>query len=104
MLTKNTDYIWMPPVVLARKFLSIQLRAGLTAGFAKRGSAYYYNIPEKRAQERRRVKAAEQEYVNFESRWRTKPRSRESQVQPTQSLSTTSVSVGLRGLLKSSTI
>jgi hypothetical protein len=52
MLTKGTDYIWMRPALLARKFRSIELRAGLPSSHAKRGSAYDYNIPEKRAEER----------------------------------------------------
>jgi hypothetical protein len=43
MLTKGTDYIWMGPALLARKFRSIELRAGLPASHAKRGSAYDYN-------------------------------------------------------------
>lgn len=29
MLTKGTDYIWMRPALLARKFRSIEVRAGL---------------------------------------------------------------------------
>lgn len=76
MLTKGTDYIWMRPALLARKFRSIELRAGLPASHAKRGSAYDYNIPEKRAEERSRVEVAEQNYANFASRWRAKPRAK----------------------------
>lgn len=76
MLTKGTDYIWMRPALLARKFRSIELHAGLPTSHAKRGSAYDYNIPEKRAEERNRVEAAEQNYANFASRWRTKPRTK----------------------------
>ncbi|MGY3387660.1 transposase [Bradyrhizobium sp. USDA 3311] len=40
MLTKSTDYIWTRPALLARKFRSIELRAGLPTSHAKRGSAY----------------------------------------------------------------
>lgn len=76
MLTKGTDYIWMRPALLARKFRSIELRAGLPPSHAKRGSAYDYNIPEKRAEERSRVQVAEQNYANFASRWRAKPRAK----------------------------
>ncbi len=72
MLTKGTDYIWMRPALLARKFRSIELRAGLPTSHAKRGSAYDYKIPEKRAEERARVECAEQEYTRFTSRWRAK--------------------------------
>ena len=83
MLTKDTDYIWMRPALLARKFRSIELRAGLPTSHATRGSAYDYNIPAKRAEERVRVECAEQEYAKFASRWRTKPRSRKSTVPAT---------------------
>jgi hypothetical protein len=51
MLTRDTDYIWVRPALLARKFRSIELRAGLPPNRAKRGSAYDYNISEKRAME-----------------------------------------------------
>lgn len=63
MLTKSTDYIWTRPALLARKFRSIELRAGLPTSHAKRGSAYDYNIPGKRAEERARVESAEKEYL-----------------------------------------
>lgn len=83
MLTKSTDDIWMRPALQARKFRSIELRAGLPTCYAKRGSAYDYNIPEKRAEERGRVEKAEREYATFASGWRAKPRARKTQVQPT---------------------
>lgn len=72
MLTKETDYIWVRPGLLARKFRTIELRAGLPAGHAKRGSAYDYNIAEKRAAERARSEAAERDYARFTSKWRTR--------------------------------
>ncbi|WP_439406745.1 IS110 family transposase [Bradyrhizobium sp. DASA03076] len=83
MLTKSTDYIWTRPALLARKFRSIELRAGLPTSHAKRGSAYDYNIPAKRAEERARVESAEKEYTRFTSRWRAKPRSRHSKTSAT---------------------
>ncbi len=76
MLTKGEDYIWVRPALLARKFRSIELKAGLPPERSKRGAAYDYNIPEKRAAERVRVEGAEEAYADFTSRWRTKPRSR----------------------------
>ena len=81
LLTKKTDYIWLRPALLARKFRSIELRAGSPTSYAKRGAAYNYNIPEKRAEERTRVEAAEQSYANFTSRWRAKPRVRKTRPQ-----------------------
>jgi transposase len=82
MLTKGTDYVWMRPALLARKFRSIELRAGLPTSYAMRGSAYDYNIPEKRAEERARVEAAEQDYARFTSRWRSKPRIKKRTARP----------------------
>lgn len=76
MLTKGEDYIWVRPPLLARKFRSIELKAGLPSEHAKRGAAYDYNIPEKRAAERVRVEQAENAYADFNSRWRSKPRNR----------------------------
>ena len=54
MLTKKADYIWARPALLARKLRSVELRAGQPANRAQRGSAYDYNIPSKRAEERAR--------------------------------------------------
>jgi len=76
MLTKGEDYIWVRPALLARKFRSIELKAGLPPEHSKRGSAYDYNILEKCAAERVRVEKAEETYADFTSRWRTKPRGR----------------------------
>ena len=73
MLTKGEDYIWVRPALLARKFRSIELKAGLPTEHAKRGAAYEYNFPEKRAAERVRVEKAEQAYADFTVRWRTRP-------------------------------
>ncbi len=74
MLSKDTDYIWVRPALLARKFRTIELRAGLPAEHARRGAAYDYNISAKRAEERSRVEKAEAAYAAFTSRWRTRPR------------------------------
>lgn len=66
----------MRPALLARKFRSIELKAGLPPEPAKRGGAYDYNIPERRAAERVRVEKAVETYADFTARWRTKPRAR----------------------------
>lgn len=74
MLIKETDYIWVRPALLARKFRTVELRAGYPAEHAKRGAAYDYNIPEKRAEERSRVEVAERDYERFTARWKAQPR------------------------------
>lgn len=73
MLSKDTDYIWARPALLARKFRSVELRAGLPTSHATRGTAFDYNIPAKRAEERSRVEKAEAAYAAATSRWRTRP-------------------------------
>ena len=45
MLSKDADYIWTRPALLARKFRSVELRAGLPTRHARRGAAFDYNIP-----------------------------------------------------------
>lgn len=70
MLIKEADYIWARPALMAKKLRSVELRAGLPANHAKRGSAYDYNIRSKRAEERQRVEAAEVAYADFTERWR----------------------------------
>ncbi|KAA3442120.1 IS110 family transposase [Mesorhizobium sp. SARCC-RB16n] len=73
MLSKDTDYIWARPALLARKFRSVELRAGLPTSHARRGTAFDYNIPTKRAEERSRIEKAEAAYAAATSRWRTRP-------------------------------
>lgn len=70
MLIKEADYIWVRPALMAKKFRSVELRAGLPANHAKRGSAYDYNIMSKRTEECQRVEAAEVAYANFTEHWR----------------------------------
>jgi len=80
MLTRETDYIWARPALLARKFRSIELKAGLPAEHSKRGAAYDYNIKEKRVAERIRTEDAERDYVRFTARWRSRPIRRRSEM------------------------
>jgi transposase len=79
MLTKATDYIWARPALMARKFRSIELKAGALANRAQRGAAYDYNIPTRRAAERARVEEAEASYREFTERWH--PRGRRKSVE-----------------------
>ncbi|MGB5557280.1 MAG: transposase [Paracoccaceae bacterium] len=74
MLTKETDYIWVRPARVARKFGAIELKAGLPAEHSRRGIAYHYNIPEQRSAERKQAEDAEQRYARFTSCWRSRTR------------------------------
>ncbi|RUU45171.1 hypothetical protein EOC93_08030 [Mesorhizobium sp. M6A.T.Ce.TU.002.03.1.1] len=72
MLSKDADYIWTRPGLLARKFRSVELRAGLPTSHARRDTALDYNIPAKRAEERSRIEKAEAACATATSRWRTR--------------------------------
>ena len=78
MLSEDADYIWARPALLARKFRSAELRAGLPTKHARRGMACDYNIPAKRAEERTRVENGEAAYVDLTLRWRTRPKAKEA--------------------------
>ncbi|WMT87482.1 IS110 family transposase [Pelagibacterium sp. 26DY04] len=82
MLSKDADYIWSRPALLARKFRAAELRAGLPTKHARRGTAYDYNIPAKRAEEGARVEKAEAAYTELTSRWRTRPKGRKAVEKP----------------------
>ncbi|ESX09766.1 hypothetical protein X768_17445 [Mesorhizobium sp. LSJC265A00] len=73
MLSKDAEYIWARPALIARKFRSVELRAGLPTSHAWRGTAFDYNILAKRAEERSRVEKAEAASAAATSRWRTRP-------------------------------
>jgi hypothetical protein len=76
MLIKETAYIWARPALMARKLRSAELRARMPGNHAKRGAAYNYNIPSKRAEERQRVELAEADYARFAMNWRTRLKSK----------------------------
>jgi transposase len=73
MLTRASDYIWARPALMARKLRNVQLKMGAPANHARRGDAYDYNIPERRAAERAHVENAEAIYQRFTERWRKRP-------------------------------
>ena len=70
LLTKETDYQWTRPALVANKLRSMQLRAGQPARKGnKRGVAYAYNIKELRDREIELARHAEQAYERFVSQW-----------------------------------
>lgn len=76
MLSKDADNIWARPALLARKIRSVELRAGVPSRHARRGTAFDYNIPAKRVEERSRVEQAEAAYADVTSRWQQRPKAR----------------------------
>jgi hypothetical protein len=74
LLTKETDYLWQRPALVANKIRAMELQAGQPARKgSKRGPAYAYNIKELRDREIDVARHAEHAYEQFVSRWQ--PRS-----------------------------
>jgi transposase len=70
LLTKNTDYQWACPALVANKVRSMELQAGQpTRKGNKRGAAYAYNVKELRDREIELARHAEQAYERFVSQW-----------------------------------
>jgi transposase len=70
LLTKETDYQWTRPALVANKLRSMELQAGQLARKGnKRGVAYAYNIKELRDREIELARHAEQAYERFVSQW-----------------------------------
>jgi transposase len=74
LLTKEEDYLWARPALVAKKTREMQLRAGLpeTRG-SRRGAAYAYNVKALRDQERQIAEQAEKTYEQFVARWKMRP-------------------------------
>jgi len=70
LLTKDVDYQWSRPALVANKVRSMELQAGQpTKKGSKRGTAYAYNIKELRDREIELARHAEQAYERFVSQW-----------------------------------
>jgi transposase len=69
MLSKQEDYAWGRPTLLARKMRKIELVAGAEARRGQRGSAYDYNHPDLRHADRAVSEHAEQVYRRLMQHW-----------------------------------
>src|SRR3954468_12259166 len=70
LLTKDAEYQWVRPALVANKIRAMQLQAGQPARKGnKRGAAYAYNIKELRDREIDVARHAEHAYEQFVSRW-----------------------------------
>ncbi len=71
LLTKQTDYLWARPALVASKLRAMELQAGAPAKKGnKRGPAYAYNVKELRDREIDVARHAERVYEHFVSQWR----------------------------------
>ena len=77
LLSKDADYQWARPALVAHKIRAMQLQAGQPEKKGnKRGAAYAYNIKELRDREIDVARHAEHAYEQFVSRWQRRgPRS-----------------------------
>ena len=74
MLTKEQDYLWARPALVANKLRAMELQAGKPQKKGKkRGPAYAYNIKALRDQEMAIARQAEQSYERFAERWNARP-------------------------------
>ncbi len=79
LLTKNADYLWARPALVAAKTRAMELQAGQPQQKGnKPGSAHAYNIKALRDQEIAVAKKAEQAYEHFVGHWQ--PRQPKPQV------------------------
>ena len=80
LLTKEEDYAFARPALVAMKERQMQLKAGAKSrrGGNSPGAARDYSIKELREKERALVEQAEQAYVRFVSAWSEKPGERRS--------------------------
>lgn len=74
LLTKEADYLWARPALVAQKVRALELQAGKPAKKGnRRGAAYAYNVKELRDREKAIAEQAEHAYEQLVAGWRQKP-------------------------------
>lgn len=74
LLTKEADYLWARPALVAQKLRSLELQAGRPMRKGnKRGVAYAYNVKELRDREKVVAEQAERAYEQLVAGWRDRP-------------------------------
>jgi len=74
LLTKDQDYLWARPALIANKTRAMELQAGKPQKKGnQRGPAFAYNVKALRDQEMRIAEQAERNYARFVDRWKTRP-------------------------------
>nr|WP_206069783.1 IS110 family transposase [Novosphingobium olei] len=77
LLTKQTDYRWARPALVANKRRAMELKAGKPQRKGNQpGPAHAYNIKKLRDQEMEIARHAEQAYEQFVAQWETRPKVR----------------------------
>jgi len=71
LLTKETDYLWSRPALVAKKTRAMDLQAGAPARKGnRRGDAYAYNVKEPRNREIEVARHAQHAYEEFVRGWK----------------------------------
>src|SRR4029077_2065506 len=74
LLTKDEDYLWARPALVANKTRAMELQAGKPQKKGnRRGPAYAYNVKALRDQEMQIAEQAERNYARFVARWKSRP-------------------------------
>jgi len=74
LLTREADYLWARPALVAHKLRALELQAGRPMKKGnRRGPAYAYNVKTLRTQEMAIAEQAERAYQHFVARWQPKP-------------------------------
>ena len=74
MLTKEKDYLWERPSLVAHKMRGMELQAGKPQKKGNsRGPTYAYHVKELRHQEMNIARKAEESYEHFVGTWRPRP-------------------------------
>src|SRR3954453_6762812 len=74
LLTKEADYLWARPALVAQKLRGLELQSGRPSKKGnKRGSTYAYNVKELRDREKAIAEQAERAYEHLVASWRPKP-------------------------------
>lgn len=77
LLTKETDYRWVRPALVATKRRAMELRSGQPQRKGNQpGPAHAYNIKALRNQEMDVARHAEKAYEHFVAQWKTRPKVR----------------------------
>ena len=75
LLTKQADYCWARPALIANKRRAMELKAGRPqAKGNKPGPAYAYNVKALRNEELEIARQAERAYEQFVAQWENRPK------------------------------
>jgi transposase len=75
LLTKDSDYRWLRPALVANKRRAMELRSGQPHRKGNQpGPAHAYNVRALRKQEMNVARQAEQAYEQFVAQWETRPK------------------------------